>query len=276
MAFNFKSKEEQKHEEMVEELVPPTSVDIYKSISLQAQEELARPGGSLFWSGVTAGIALATSVLAKAMLHMHLVDTEGGILLSHFGYSVGFLVVILGRMQLFTENTITPVLPLLSNPSKSSFLLTARIWGIVFFANILGAMFSALLAAFTGILSPEQVEAIIEISMVVKEHTFKESLLRGIPAGLFIAMIVWMLPSSKGFEIWIIVFITFLISLGEFSHVIAGSVEAFVLLFKGIATVKEALWEFMLPSLIGNILGGTGLFTLLTYARVKEEINGDK
>ncbi len=276
MAFNFKSKEEQKHEEMVEELVPPTSVDIYKSISLQAQEELARPGSSLFWSGVTAGIALATSVLAKAMLHMHLVDMEGGILLSHFGYSVGFLVVILGRMQLFTENTITPVLPLLSHPSKSNFLLTARIWGIVFFANILGAMLSALLAAFTGILSPEQVEAIIEISMVVKEHTFKESLLRGIPAGLFIAMIVWMLPSSKGFEIWIIVIITFLISLGEFSHVIAGSVEAFVLLFKGIATVKEALWEFMLPSLIGNILGGTGLFTLLTYARVKEEINGDK
>lgn len=256
----------------IEELIPPTSIDIYKSISYQAEEELARPGISLFWSGVTAGLSISISVIAKALLHLNLEGFNGEAMLSHFGYCVGFIIVILGRMQLFTENTITPILPLLTHPTKWNFLRTARIWGIVFLANMCGALFAALLSVYAGVFNPEQVKAITEVSLVIKEHHFLETLLHGIPAGLLIAVVVWLMPSSKGFELWIIIILTYLISLGGFSHVIAGSVEAFVLLIQGLVGLKGALIDFLLPALIGNVIGGTGLFALLSYARIKEEI----
>ena len=81
-----------------------------------------------------------------------------------------------------------------------------------------------------------------------------------------------MLPSSKGFEIWVILIITWVIAVGGFAHVIVGSAEAFLLLINGELGVLAVFAGYLLPVLLGNIIGGTALFSALAYAQVREEI----
>ena len=193
-------------------------------------------------------------------------------MLESLGYSVGFVIVIMGRLQLFTENTITVVLPVLSDCSPFNMQRTARLWAIVFAANMVGSLVSALVATLGGILPPEQLEAALAVSHHLLEYSPLQTLLYGIPAGFMVASIVWLMPSSKGSEFWIIVTITYMISLGGLTHVVAGSTEWFLLALAGELSWVKAVLAGILPALVGNVVGGTGLFALISYAQVKDEI----
>jgi formate/nitrite transporter FocA (FNT family) len=154
-------------------------------------------------------------------------------MLESLGYSVGFVIVILGRLQLFTENTITVVLPVLKDCSRLNMQRTARLWGIVFIANMMGSLVFALVATLRRILPPEQLEAALTVSHHLLEYSALRTLLYGIPAGFGVASIVWLMPSAKGSEFWIIVMTTYMIALGGLTHVVAGSTAWFLLALAG-------------------------------------------
>src|SRR3954469_18282558 len=126
-----------KERDDVTELAAPRSPVIYEVVRRQGEEELRRPLGSLFWSGIAAGVTIMASVIAEGALH-HKLPAEAAWRepVSEAGYSLGFLMVILGRMQLFTEQTIVAVLPVMAAPSWKSLGGTARLWGVVLFANL--------------------------------------------------------------------------------------------------------------------------------------------
>ncbi len=248
------------------------SAAVYQIIRRDGEEELARPLVSLWWSGLAAGLAISMSVVAEAALHQHLPEAEWTPLVSSLGYSVGFLIVVLGRLQLFTENTITVILPLLAAPSRRQFWLTAQLWAVVLTANLVGTLLAAAVSHYGGLASDAQIAAIRAISQPILDKSFSDALLAGIPAGFLIAAMVWMLPSSSRFEFWTVLLMTYVIGVGGFSHVIAGSTEAFLLIFLGDIGPLGGIGGYILPALIGNVIGGTGLFALLAYAQVKEEI----
>lgn len=245
---------------------------VYEIIREEGEEELARPPVSLWWSGIVAGLGISMSVVAEGLLRQSLPDTTWGSLFANFGYCAGFLIVVLGRFQLFTENTITAVLPLLAERSWRSFLLTVRLWMVVLAANLLGTFTFALAVIYVAIFPAEQTEAFLLVSRHFMEKSALEMLLHGIPAGFLIAAMVWMIPSAKGAEFWVVTFMTYLIALGGLSHVVAGSAEAFLLLVSGETGVWQTFGSFLLPAFVGNVIGGTVLFTLLAYAQVKEEL----
>ena len=111
----------------------------------------------------------------------------------------------------------------------------------------------------------------LAISRHYGELTPLEGLTYGIPAGFYVAAIVWMLPSSRAGAPFVIMLFTYLIAMGEFTHVIAGSAELFLLMLSGgIAPMQVA--SLLGATLVGNILGGTGLFALLAYGQVAREI----
>ncbi len=97
-------------------------------------------------------------------------------------------------------------------------------------------------------------------------------MLSGVLAGFFVAALVWTLPDAKGNEFLLIFGITYVIAIGDFAHVIVGAAEVFLLMFSGELPPLETLYAFVLPSFVGNVLGGTGLFAMLAYAQVSEEI----
>lgn len=250
-----------------------SSAVIYEAIRREGEHELSRPFYALWWSGVAAGLAISTSVLCKGFLVSILPDTEWAAGVSNLGYTVGFLIVILGRMQLFTENTITPILTLFLAPTRSNFYQIARLWSTVFTANLLGCAAAAVVLVFGHILPDARLEGVVSVARHYAEPTAFEHFARGIPAGFLIAALVWILPrmESAG-EVLMIVILTYVIGLGGMSHVVAGSTELFILVARGELGLGAAVLQGILPALAGNVLGGTGIFAALTYAQLRKEI----
>lgn len=261
--------EERKAEEYAK---VPSSV-IFEAIRRDGEHELCRPLSALWWSGVAAGLAISTSVVCKGVLASLLPAADWAAGISNIGYTIGFLIVILGRMQLFTENTITPILPLFLAPTRANFAQTARLWGIVFAANLLGCAAAALVLAHGHVLPEARFAGVLAVSRHYAEATALEHFAWGIPAGFLIAALVWILPrmESAG-EVLMIVLLTYMIGAGGMSHVVAGSTELFLLVALGELGPGAALAGGVLPAFAGNVLGGTGIFAALTYAQVRNEI----
>lgn len=260
-----------KEEKDVQENQSLNSVSVYAVVHREGLEELQRPMMSLWWSGVAAGIGISLSILAEGILHTVFKESTHQFALENLGYTVGFLLVILGRLQLFTENTLTVILPLLHKRSLHMALCTARLWAIVFLANMVGTFSAAFFSFYFGAVPPEFLEGMTAISKHYGELKPMEALSYGIVSGFIIAAIVWMKPSVKNSLFIMIVVFTYLIAIGNFTHVIAGSTELFLLMLQGEVSVIETL-KLIGATLVGNILGGTCLFALLAYGQVVREI----
>lgn len=245
---------------------------VYEIVRTEGEEELARPTASLVWSGIAAGISIGLSVVAEGLLRAHLPPADWRPLVDNFGYATGFLVVILGRQQLFTENTITAVLPLMADKRWCTLRKVLRLWAIVFLANMAGTLICGA-ALSSGLFFPADAEAAFrEIATHLNALAAHEIFFRGIVAGFIVAAIVWTLPSAGAAAFMIVTALTYLIALGDLSHVIAGAVETYMLAFDGTLAWSEAVLGFVLPALAGNIIGGTILFALISYAQVRREI----
>ena len=261
-----------REQEEVEDHQQLPALIIYEAVRQQGQDELERPVGSLWWSGLTAGLGMGFSLAAEGALRANLPDTPWRALVECFGYSVGFLIVILSRHQLFTENTLSAMLPVLHPPAGKHALKLARLWGIVFVANVLGtALFAAILLA-PAVVSSHLLDGMLDVARELGHRPSGEVFCRAIPAGWLIATLVWMLPSADTAKIWVIVGVTYLISLFQLTHVVAGAAEVFLLTFHGEMNLSGALFGFIGPMLIGNVVGGSVLFAMLSFGQVKDEI----
>jgi formate/nitrite transporter FocA (FNT family) len=260
--------------EDVEDLKAADAQDLHKAVREEGEEELDRPVSSLFFSGRAAGMAIASSLIAEGALHHALPDTPWRTIIVSLGYPIGFLVVILGRMQLFTESTITAMLPLVTKPSGWALRRTLRLWSVVLGANLIGtALAGGMIAA--GLLGGSELRtAIIEVSMAITELSPGATFVNAIPAGFMIAILAWSLPNAREQSFLVIVAITYVVAIAAFSHSIVGSVEAWLLLFSGKVGVAQALGGLMVPAILGNLLGGAGLFALLAHAQVRGEMDG--
>lgn len=255
----------------------PSSKAIYDVVRRNGEEELERPASSLMWSGIAAGILISFSVLTEAILRSRLPDAPWRFLVENVGYSFGFLLVILGRMQLFTENTITTVLPVVARRNAGQVAAMARLWAIVLGANLIGALIAAAFMAYSGAFSDEVLAIVRDLSLHATGWSAPEALARAVPAGILIAALVWMMPAQTGNDVLLIVLFTWLIAIGDFAHVIAGAVEMWFLILLGDLGAVPAAFSFFVPVLLGNIIGGTAVFTLLAWAQVQAEVdsNGD-
>lgn len=260
--------------EDIEERSSPRIPVIYEIVRRLGEEEMARPAFSLWWSGVAAGLSISFSLLTQAVLHTHLADAPWRPLVESFGYCVGFLMVVLARQQLFTENTITAVLPLLAKFTPLKLRQFTRLWSVVLVANFVGTFVAALFFVDTPALSPELRASMLEVSRGLLGYGFFAMLIKAVPAGFLIAAMVWLIPSADTAQFYVITLITYLIAVAGFMHIVAGSTEAFYLALNGAAGWGFVVGGFVVPVLIGNIIGGTALFTLIAYGQVMHEIKG--
>ena len=250
----------------------PSAALVHETIRAEGEAELERSNLSLALSGAAAGLSIGMSLATQGLLRQHLPDAPWRELVTPLGYSTGFLIVVLGRQQLFTENTLTPILPLLVHRKPSILLDVCRLWGLVLAANLAATWLFALFLAKSDVFAPETKAAFAAISGDVYAHGFGHVLLSAVMAGWLIALMVWILPAAGQARLWIIVIMTYLIGLLKLSHSIAGSVEGFYLMETGSATLGQYLVVFLVPTLIGNILGGVILVAVLNYGQVAVDI----
>lgn len=257
-------------EEAEERSAPHPSV-VYEAVYSEGRDELERGGASLFFSGLAAGLSMGFSLISEGLLRAFLPDAPWRPLLTKFGYCVGFLIVVLGRQQLFTENTLTVVLPVLRRRAAWVLVKMMRLWGIVLAANLIGAFGIAWALGHTAVFDEHTREVFVQVAQHGIGDPFGTVMLKGVFAGWLIALMVWLMPGAQGSRLAVIVIITYVIGIGEFAHVIAGSIDKLLLVTLGKLSVGGYLWGFLAPSLLGNIIGGVSLVAALNHGAAGRE-----
>ena len=261
------SKQEQKD---VEERSAPRTEVVYEAIREEGEAELRRSSSTLAWDGLAAGLAMGFSLVAEGLLRSHLPDAGWRPLVAKLGYCIGFLIIVLGRHQLFTENTLTAVLPFLQRRDGRALAQVLRLWSVVLAANVAGAFLFTFVLARSELFEPHVREAFGEIGREALQGWWGLAFPKGVFAGWLIAMMVWMLPASESARFFVVVVMTYLVALGKFAHVVAGSADTFYVVLTGGAGWGDYLGWF-LPTLAGNIVGGTTLVAALGHAQVAGE-----
>ena len=242
-----------------------TAGEILEAVVEDGREELGRASAGLALSGFAAGLIISFSAVALAVVGA----ASGGVgLAAMLAYPVGFLLVTLGRAQLFTANTVTPVTVVLSRRSNVTNLF--RLWGVVFASNLLGTAIFAATVVYGHLLQPGAMDVLFgEVSHKL-EYGFLAVTLKGIFGGWLVALVVWMVAASKDTisQVFFVYLLVFLIPAAGFTHCIAGSAEVLMSVFSGKAGFGEYLGGFLVPTTLGNTIGGVLLVTLLNYGQV--------
>nr|WP_228747876.1 formate/nitrite transporter family protein [Bradyrhizobium sp. BR 10289] len=259
--------------EQIESQSRPNAALIHETIRAEGEQELERRWWAILVSGLAAGLSMGLSLIVQGEFHASISDEAMRRLVAPLGYTVGFLVVVLGRQQLFTENTLTPILPLLHNRDLGTLGNVLKLWALVLVSNIAGTWAVGSVLAHTSIFEPRIVDAFVDLSSHTIQGTFGTTVVRAIFAGWLIALMAWLLPATKGSRAQIVVVMTYVVALGEFAHIVAGSVECAFLVQSGRASLAQYASDFFAPTLLGNILGGTTLVALLNYGQVAAEID---
>ena len=248
-------------------LARPSAEDIYKQVATNARQELKRSSISLGISGFAGGTFMGLSALGTALALSMLGSSPGMTMVSRMFYPLGFIVVIVGRSQLFTENTLYPVALVLAE--KKEFWNTMRLWSVVLPANVCGAFAFACLAALTPALNPHVVQALAQLGLDAAAHPAATIFWSGVMGGWIIALAAWLVSGSHSISgsIVVIWLLTFIVGLGNFAHCIATSGEVLVAVL-----THHAAWiaypRWFLPAVSGNICGGVLMVTILEYGQV--------
>jgi len=276
--IEVESEENERGEEIEvdEEQLPSRAMAIHEHIRQDGEKEMERDAMALLWSAIAAGLSMGASLLVKGIFHDKLEGIPGSYVLESFGYTFGFIIVIMARQQLFTENTVTAVLPVMQNPTRKNGGLLLRLWSVVLLGNLIGTAIAAWAFEYMPIFDEATRNAFVEIGMEVMKNTPAEMFANAIISGWLVATMVWMFPAAGSAKIVVIILMTWVIALADTTHIVVGAVEIFYLVFNGNIPWTDFLWPFAIPTLAGNICGGTFIFALLSHAQIRNDMSNKR
>jgi formate/nitrite transporter FocA (FNT family) len=242
---------------------------IYTRVREDAENELRRPPRSLAFSGLFAGFTIGASPLAAA-LAMATIDGGSEKFVAALVYPIGFIAVIVGRAQFFTENTLYPVVASLED--RTYIRPTARLWLIVFLANLAGGLVFALLVVKTGALSAGVGHELEKLGSEAVTGSFVDVFWSAVFAGWLLALVAWLVEAAEATvgQVLVIWSLTFLVGLGSFDHSVASAVDAFSATVDGVVGVGEML-RWLVAASLGNVVGGVMIVALLNYGQVHDD-----
>ncbi len=245
----------------------PEASEILARVMADAESELERSSPGLAFSGFAAGLTMGLSGLGVAVLGHALPHREWTPLVEYTLYPLGFVAVIIGRAQLFTENTLYPVVLLLDR--RRGYLSSARLWTVVFSANVLGVLVFAALVAQAHPVRAGVEHELAALGAKAVAPAFGHVFLTGVIGGWLIALVAWLVEGAEMSvgQILLIWLLTYLVGVGEFAHCIATSGEILVAVLNG--TVGG--WHYvtwLVAATLGNVAGGVVIVALLNYGQV--------
>ncbi|WGS54966.1 formate/nitrite transporter family protein (plasmid) [Paraburkholderia sp. D15] len=255
----------------------PHALVLHEIVREEGEAALSRTIGALAWSSLAAGMSMGFSFLIPAVLDARLPEALWRPLVSSFGYTVGFVLVIMGRQQLFTESTLTVVLPVLTRRDATTALRASRLWAVVLLFNLVGTWIFAAMLRIPGIFTTDVDNALCSISVdAITSLKPIPTVVHAILAGWLIALMVWLLPSARSGRLLTVLLITYMVGVSHLSHIIAGSTEAAYAWLAGIASPDDYFFRFLLPTFAGNVIGGTSLVALLNHAAIAPEMSENR
>jgi len=243
-----------------------TAAEIFQAAIENARDELRRSNQKLAFSGVAGGLTMGLTGLAVASIRALM--GHGSQILPFLLYPIGFIAVIIGRAQLFTENTLYPVVLVLDE--RRHLVRTLRLWGVVFASNVFGALLFALLAGKTSALRPDILSQLVQLGQEASTGSASHFFWSGIIGGWMIALVAWTVTASHWTigQITMVYLLTFVVGVGHFAHCIAGSAEILSTVVAGAIPLAD-YFRWLIPATLGNICGGVLMVSLINYGQVK-------
>ena len=247
-----------------------TAHEIFTNVEKNAHDELKRSSRALAFSGLAGGFGMGLTGLGVAAAHAALGDGKMQEFISLLFYPLGFISVIIGRAQLFTENTLYPVALILSE--RKHVLDTLRLWVVVFVSNVIGAAVFAALMVRTPSLRPDIAQQLIALGEAAVVGNHSHVFWSGVVGGWIIALMAWIVTASHWTigQVVIVWSLTVVVGMGHFAHCIASSGEILSSVFSGhVAMTTYIAWLGI--ATLGNICGGVTFVTLLNFGQVTDE-----
>ncbi|HUI83112.1 MAG TPA: formate/nitrite transporter family protein [Candidatus Binatia bacterium] len=245
-----------------------TAHQIFERVEDNAHDELRRSTHALAFSGLAGGLSMGLTGLGVAAAMAALGSIAQRDFLAYMLYPVGFIAAIIGRAQLFTENTLYPVALLLSE--RRHFADTARLWIVVFVCNVIGAIAFAALAIASNALNPDIHANLVRLGAQAVQGTGSHIFWSGVIGGWLIALVAWMVTASHWTigQIAVIWLLTYVVGIGHFAHCIASTGEIMSAVIAGSVPFTRYL-QWLALATAGNICGGVTIVTLLNFGQVK-------
>jgi formate-nitrite transporter family protein len=241
--------------------------EIFQRVVASADDEIAARTRELLFSGLAAGFAITLTFLAHAAASALFPEND---FFAAVLYPIGFVYIVMGRYQLYTENTLPPVTLVLTR--LASLPLLGRIWTLVLVGNVVGAALGVFVLTHTAVLSPEAAQAATEIGREGIETSWWTLFFKAIFAGWIVAGVVWLDHAARdSVTRFLLIYLAFFsISALGLYHVVVTAADAMYLIFTGGAAIGPSVIDFWLPVLFGNTIGGVVLVALVNYAQTGE------
>jgi formate/nitrite transporter FocA (FNT family) len=251
-----------------EQTVRRTAREIFRGVEKNARDELRRSSNALAFSGLAGGLSMGLTGIAVAAAMVALDGLPAKDFVAYMLYPVGFIAVIIGRAQLFTENTLYPIALILSE--RRHVADTARLWSVVFAGNVVGAIAFAALVIKTDALGQSIHATLVQLGTVAAQGTNSHIFWSAVIGGWIIALVAWLVTASHWTigQIAVIWLLTFVVGIGHFSHCIASTGEIMSAVFAGAVPFSRYLLWLALAT-TGNIFGGVTIVTVLNFGQVK-------
>ncbi len=243
-----------------------TSDEVFLRLVATAREELGRSWFSLLVSGIAAGLTAAVSLLASVPVIAGLGDGPAAELAGAMTYGLGFVLIVVGRYQLFTENTLTPVMLVLHRRSGLGLLL--RLWGLVLLGNLIGASAMGAMLYYSGVFDPEESAHILEVTRRTLDEGWPRLLWASAFAGGLVASMMWLVVAVREStaRILIVLSIAAVIPIARLHHCVFGTTETLYAVFSGNASLIE-YGRFLSLSVLGNTIGGVVFVAVINFAQ---------
>jgi len=244
-----------------------TAHEIFEGVLQNGRQELARKSKALAFSGLAGGMTMGLTGMSVAVGSAHLGLGTAQQMLVMLLYPIGFIAVIIGRAQLFTENTLYPVVLVLKE--RRHVLDTLRLWAVVFTCNLVGTFAFALLMTKTGALRREYLEALVALGAHAAAPAIGQVFWSAVIGGWLIALVAWMVTASHYTigQIAVVWLLTYVVGAGHFAHCIATSSEIWAAVLQGTVPVG-AYVRWIVPATLGNVVGGVTIVSLLNFGQV--------
>ena len=259
------------HEEPAEKKPQKSQLLILEQTEETALTELKRNATGLSLSAFTAGLDLGFSVMMMmvvyTLFHGYWSEPAVETFVANM-YPIGFILVILGRSELYTEHATLAMLPVLQGLASVKKLF--RLWGLVFLFNIIGGLLFALLLSYCiGELKFLKASAIAHLVEVYLDYSPKVLLLTAILSGWLMGLLAWLVTAARETisQLFIIWLITAAYSLAGLPHCIIGNIEMGTQLFLGEVSFWQYL-KFLGPVTFGNTIGGVIFVAVLKFAHI--------
>jgi formate/nitrite transporter FocA (FNT family) len=253
----------------------PTAREIYERVQQDAQDELERTPGALAFSAVFAGFTIGATPLAEAAALALLHGSSGAELVAALVYPLGFIAAVIGRAQLFTENTLYPVVASLED--RRYILPTARLWVIVWIGNLIGVVGFAAIVSQSGGIAADLVDQLRRLGADAAEASFTTIFWSGFLAGWVLALVAWLVEASDAAigQVVVVWTATVVIGLAALDHCVATTVSVVGAAFGGDITVGR-LVAFVGTATLGNVVGGVLIVALLNYGQARGGLGGGR